>query len=63
MVRPLHLEELDRVFTNDVGYLMKRLTLAGGLQEVYIGGDDDPYHASLRFGPNLLATGLASLRR
>jgi hypothetical protein len=33
------------VFTNAVGYLMERFTLAGGLQDVYIGGDNDPYQA------------------
>jgi hypothetical protein len=32
-----------RVLTNAMGYLMMRLTLAGGLQGVYIGGSNDPY--------------------
>jgi hypothetical protein len=31
------------VFANTVCYLMRRLTLTGGLQEVYTGRDDDLY--------------------
>jgi hypothetical protein len=30
------------VFLNVADYLMMRSTLFGGLQEVYIGGNDDP---------------------
>jgi hypothetical protein len=36
---------ISRVFINAVGYLKMRLTLAGILQGVYIGGSNDPYHA------------------
>jgi hypothetical protein len=33
---------ISGVFTNTVGYLMMRLTLAGSLQGIYIGGGNDP---------------------
>jgi hypothetical protein len=36
-----------QVFINGVGYLMIRLTLAGELQSVYIGGSNDPYRGGL----------------
>jgi hypothetical protein len=39
---------IGSVFTNTVGYLMMRLTLAGGLQGIYIGGGNDPLGRSLR---------------
>jgi hypothetical protein len=48
---------ISEVFTNTVGYLMMRLTLAGGLQEVYMVGGKDPYREELspllRFGLSL----------
>jgi hypothetical protein len=34
---------ISGVFTNAMGYLMMRLTLAGGLKGVYIVGGNDPY--------------------
>jgi hypothetical protein len=38
---------ISGVFKYAIGYLIMRLTLAGGLQGVYIGGGNDPYVVSL----------------
>jgi hypothetical protein len=42
---------ISRVFTKRRGVtLMMRFTLAGGLQGVYIGGSNDPYHSAQASG-------------
>jgi hypothetical protein len=51
------------MFTNAVGYLMMRWTLAGGLQGVYIDGGNDPYQLARSPRPKPPATGLAPLVR
>jgi hypothetical protein len=58
---------ISRGFTNVGGYFMIRLTLADGLQGVYIGDGNDSYRGRLSLptplSPSLAATGLAPLVR